>query len=687
MKTVIEQLVYAPATVALGHTILHSLWQATLLAALLWLISRQKRLGATVRYRLAFSTLWLQLIASAVTFSWYYYPISDEAFEVSELLLAYGSPQLIEKNTSLLLSADFWLSALVGVWFVAMLCGAVRLGISFGRGRGLRRKYRAAPPTELVTLARALAARIGYHGRIRVRVCNLVDGPALIGHLKPVLLFPLAVINQLSTDEAEAVILHELAHLQRQDHWWNLLQCLIEVLFYYHPAIHWIGARIRQEREHCCDDIVLRYGPDRLAYARALLHFEEQQNVPRTALALAKGGGLLARVQRFIYNQETQYEMKSRLFLLPLLALITLVGTAAYIPTDDDPEPETAETLKLPTPVISAPPAAPPIAASLDTLPPGSHQVTSIRDGKVTRLRVEDREIQELEIDGAVIPSVEYDQYEELAERMLGVKPYDSRQGYGGRDLDDYRDFEFHHFDGDEPFYFGNFDSMGLKLGEMGEEMGRMFESFGLEIGDMFSDGAMRDTIIPRRFRNGERVYTDEELLRELEAKDLEIEEMDEMIRQLERKKAEKLREKVRDKGSDGGMTFNGRVMRNYDSGDKLRELERELVTQQEATLAKVQRVQEEMQDRMLVEQKRMLEAQDEMTRQADRMNDEFINVFRRLQVEGLVDKGELKQIKKRKNKLIIDGKSYGPKVRQRLKELLAEKNITISGNFDYRFD
>ncbi len=206
----------------------------------------------------------------------------------------------------------------------------------------------------------ALADRIGYRGTVRLGLTDRITGPMLVGHLKPVLLFPVAMVNQLTTEEAETVILHELAHLRRADHLFHLLQCLLEVLFYYHPAIHWIGARIREEREHCCDDLVLRYGPGKLPYARALLYFSEQSPNPvATALSLTDGGGLLARVRRFIDHQETKYTMKSRLFILPILAVATFVGTAAYAPADKAME----------APLSVEIPSAPALAAP-DTLPP-----------------------------------------------------------------------------------------------------------------------------------------------------------------------------------------------------------------------------------------------------------------------------------------------------------------------------
>ncbi len=402
---------------AAGMTILHSLWQATALALVLWGVSRYTRLGAVGRYRLAFATLLLQAAIAGFTFGYYYEPaVTDPAAAVvfpgggarDAILLAAAAP------ASLWSTAEFWLVLLVVCWAAGLLVGGSRLLIAHAGVRKLERSAQRLSGSEawsvLFCHVTALAERIGYRGTVRIGLTDRIGGPLLIGHLKPILLFPVALVNQLTTEEAETVILHELAHLRRADHLFHLLQCLIEVVFYYHPAVHWIGARIREEREHCCDDLVLRYGPGQLPYARALLYFSEQSSTAAvTALSLTDGGGLLARMRRFIDHRETKYTMKSRLFLLPLLAILTLVGTAAYSPAREagiSPLP-----VEAPAPALAAP----------DTLPPGNHQVTRITNGQTTRLRVEGGEIQELELDGRVISASDYPQYEQEVEKMLDV--------------------------------------------------------------------------------------------------------------------------------------------------------------------------------------------------------------------------------------------------------------------------
>ena len=397
---------------AAGMTVLHSLWQATVLAAILYLVARHPRPVAQTRYALGYTLLCLQVLISAVTYAHYFTPSPATPALSPDVPAVGGYPAVVATAPwyDFLAVPEFWLAALVVIWLVGMLVGSSRLAWSY---LGLRRLSAAATRTitdpayaEFRKTVAYLARRIGYHGRIQLGVTDRVRSPMLLGHLRPVLVFPIAMINQLSLEETESVILHELAHLRRYDHWLNFLQSLVEVLFYYHPAMHWISARVREEREYCCDDLVLEYGPGGLPYARALLYYGEAEAFPVPAgLGLTDGSGLLLRVRRFLNQQEITYKMKSRILLLPLIALTVIAVMAVYDPGEPG---STADAF--PTEVLA-----------IDSLPRGLHEVTRLTNGKTTRLRVEDGEIRELELEGRVIPEEEYSDYEEEAERILGI--------------------------------------------------------------------------------------------------------------------------------------------------------------------------------------------------------------------------------------------------------------------------
>ena len=74
--------------------------------------------------------------------------------------------------------------------------------------------------------------------------------------------------------QVEAILAHELAHVRRHDYLVNLMQTLAETLLFYHPAVWWLSARIRDEREHCCDDVAVAVCGDPVGYAAALAELE-----------------------------------------------------------------------------------------------------------------------------------------------------------------------------------------------------------------------------------------------------------------------------------------------------------------------------------------------------------------------------------------------------------------------------
>ena len=94
--------------------------------------------------------------------------------------------------------------------------------------------------------------------------------PTVVGWLRPVILLPVSVITGLPATHLDAVLAHELAHVQRHDYLVNALQTIIETLLFYHPAVWWCSRQIRIEREHCCDDLVVEACRDRVAHGGRL---------------------------------------------------------------------------------------------------------------------------------------------------------------------------------------------------------------------------------------------------------------------------------------------------------------------------------------------------------------------------------------------------------------------------------
>ena len=131
-----------------------------------------------------------------------------------------------------------------------------------------------------------------------------------MGTLRAIVLLPLSAVTSLGPEELEVVLAHELAHVRRADFFWNILQTIAETLFFFHPAVWWISARIRHERELCCDDLALKICPNPIVYANALVRLEEQRSRHlRFAMALdghQSHATLLTRIARILGEPMTR---------------------------------------------------------------------------------------------------------------------------------------------------------------------------------------------------------------------------------------------------------------------------------------------------------------------------------------------------------------------------------------------
>jgi len=171
---------------------------------------------------------------------------------------------------------------------------------------------------------------MGIKKKVQIWLSSVVDTPVTLGVFKPVILLPVAAVNHLSLKQAEAIILHELNHIRRNDYLVNLLIACVDVILFFNPFARLLTGIIRKERENCCDDMVLQFCYEPATYARALLSLE-QNRINTNALALAATGKdkhfLLNRVKRILGNEQVSNPFSQKLvaYLLSTL-LIAFIG-------------------------------------------------------------------------------------------------------------------------------------------------------------------------------------------------------------------------------------------------------------------------------------------------------------------------------------------------------------------------
>jgi beta-lactamase regulating signal transducer with metallopeptidase domain len=326
---------------SLGWAILHSFWQM----ALVWLVYQmlfgsRVRVSPLVRHNAA-------VLAMLVGTAWFmatfvqeynnYISVERYLALVPDALPATGSVAASEISVSWTVQAlTAFLSDHVAWLSTVYLCMLALMGWKLMQGflqiHNLRTKGLVPAGIDIQKQVQQLARRLSIPFQVQVHLSSLVDVPATLGVLKPVVLLPVACVTQLSPAQLESILLHELAHIRRMDYFVNLVVGLMETILVHNPFAWWLARSIRRERELCCDDIVLAQRQDALEYAAALFTLEQQRRLPAAALAMASSGQqgqLLQRIRRITSRPTTMMAQPHRLMAVGLMFLLML--TMAWV--------------------------------------------------------------------------------------------------------------------------------------------------------------------------------------------------------------------------------------------------------------------------------------------------------------------------------------------------------------------
>ena len=176
---------------------------------------------------------------------------------------------------------------------------------------------------------------MGIPKTIKMLKSGLVQTPMVVGWISPVVLVPAAAFAFLSPEQMRMILVHELTHIRRYDHWVNQFQALIEIILFFHPVVWWLSRQMQIEREYCCDDASLQAVPKRKVLAETLAQLEQMRiSSPVNSLA-ANGGSLMDRITRILDNRVRTRETKKHKMKIQTLGVIAatalLVGvTVSY---------------------------------------------------------------------------------------------------------------------------------------------------------------------------------------------------------------------------------------------------------------------------------------------------------------------------------------------------------------------
>jgi bla regulator protein BlaR1 len=339
-----------PVINALGWTIFHSLWQGMIVGLILLLIFKFRRdISPQARYLLGVFALAAIFISSLLTFFMAYHPASSPAefvmnssASISTLEgiseradgLSILNPALLGWQQSLVRTFD-----LVSItWFIGVLLFTLRLAGGMLVIRGMRKQQVSPLPACWEQRLQLLAAKSGMKRAITFLLSQKVRVPTVIGILRPVVLIPAMIISGLPADQLESIIIHELAHIRRHDFLINIMQSIMEALFFYHPVVWIISENIRLEREKCCDDYSVKVCGQVSLYARALACLSELQitaGIPSLAFTGNKKN-IVHRVERLINSKKMKTNRSEKLMaglvLMTSVLIITLSTGATFKP-------------------------------------------------------------------------------------------------------------------------------------------------------------------------------------------------------------------------------------------------------------------------------------------------------------------------------------------------------------------
>ncbi|MEO6611187.1 MAG: M56 family metallopeptidase [Chitinophagaceae bacterium] len=286
---------------SLGWAVLNSLWQM----ALLWVVYQfVTAVFKTARPALKAGLASLLLISG---FAWFLYTFISSYIISVPGHAVFSSAFINPANDQL---EDNWLQQVLPFASMAYLLLLVFPLLRFIKNYRYVQVIRKFGLTRMQAdwrlFVNKVAGQMGIKKKVQIWVSRFVSSPVTIGFIKPVILIPLAALNNLSPQQLEAVLLHELSHIRRHDYLVNLIINFIRAVLYFNPFVKAFIKIVEKEREKSCDEMVLQFQYDSHEYASALLLLEKGNETVSnfTIGAAGKQNDLLGRVELILGIQK-----------------------------------------------------------------------------------------------------------------------------------------------------------------------------------------------------------------------------------------------------------------------------------------------------------------------------------------------------------------------------------------------
>jgi bla regulator protein BlaR1 len=270
---------------SMSSALVNHLWQSTAFAAIAWLLTL-----ALLKYpaRVRFSVWMLASIKFLIPFAlltslgahWarpnpqhqvhvVFYTVIQEFSQpfVAGHATAAG-PAALGHSVDIRSSGFVLLATL---WLCGCLVMVVRWTLQWMSARRVINDAAPVDEGREVLALRRVEAEARSRKPIAIVITSRALEPGIFGVIRPVLLWPERLSEQLDDLQIEAIVAHELEHVRRRDNLISAVHALVEALFWFHPAVHWMGSKMSEERERTCDERVIEQSAHPEKYAQSIL--------------------------------------------------------------------------------------------------------------------------------------------------------------------------------------------------------------------------------------------------------------------------------------------------------------------------------------------------------------------------------------------------------------------------------
>ena len=340
----------------LGWTIIHSFWQVSLIALITSAIHKvYDHHSSAFKFNVSIGSVMICIASSIYTFMWYYFAESaapngqaiTPSITIDEIVTPQNSEYLTTTVYGFIAENLHHVNA---IWIAGISIFTLRFIASYLYINYLRSTSTALDKSNARDILTSMISHFKITKPIKLMESEKINVPMVLGHLKPIILFPVGMVTMLTTAELEAIITHELHHIKRHDYIINIGLTLVEILYFFHPAMWWISANIKSERENCCDDAAIN-NIDSIQYARVLVKLEEMKNARTPALAMpfvANKHQLLNRIKRILNMKQTKNDIREK-----SVATILLLFAAILFASNTNSQMSNKSTLHTDTSVIT----------------------------------------------------------------------------------------------------------------------------------------------------------------------------------------------------------------------------------------------------------------------------------------------------------------------------------------------